>query len=176
MGIDANRRIALGRIVAVHGVRGWVKVESWTRPEKNLLDYPEWQLDRGGHWRKARLVTGRLQGRGLVAQLAVEGGEIPADRDGAQRLVGSRIAVLRGQLPATAPEEFYWADLEGLEVEDLDGRILGRVRELFETPAHDMLVVSGERERLIPFVPGPIVKSVDLEAGRIQVDWADPAE
>jgi 16S rRNA processing protein RimM len=81
--------------------------------------------------------------------------------------------VLRSQLPAPAPNEFYWADLVGLEVETLAGRRLGRVRELFETPAHDMLVVSGERDWLIPCVLGPIVKSVDLDAGRIRVDW-DP--
>lgn len=172
MGADAGQRIVLGRIVGVFGIRGWVKIESWTRPPENILEYPEWQLGRAGQWRMVRQLEGRVHGKGLVARLE-SGGDILSDRDQAARLVGSEIAVLRQQLPPPAQNEFYWIDLVGLEVENLEGRRLGRVRELFETPAHDMLVVSGERECLIPCVLGPIVQSVDLEAGRIRVDW-DP--
>ncbi|HXG27247.1 MAG TPA: ribosome maturation factor RimM [Nevskiales bacterium] len=174
MGADANRRIVLGRIVGVFGVKGWVKLESWTRPPENILGYRQWQLGRAGRWQVARLIEGRRQGRGLVAQLADESGSVCDDRDRAAALVGSEIAVMREALPALGPNEFYWADLLGLEVETLQGRRLGRVRELLETPAHDMLVVGGETGvRWIPCVLGPIVKSVDLAAGRIQVDW-DP--
>jgi 16S rRNA processing protein RimM len=176
MGVDAGRRIVLGRIAGVYGIRGWVKIESWTRPLQNILDYPEWQLGRAGQWRRMRVVEGRRHGRGLVAQLADDAGNVCDDRSRATGLVGNEIAVARGQMPPPAPNEFYWADLVGLEVEDLNGRRLGRVRELFETPAHDVLVVSNERERLIPCVLGPVVKSVDLETGRIRVDWTDPVE
>jgi 16S rRNA processing protein RimM len=174
MGADAGQRILLGRIVGVFGIQGWVKIESWTRPPENILDYRQWQLGRAGRWQAARLIEGRRQGRGLVAQLADESGQACADRDRAQQLVGSEIAIPRAALPALAANEFYWADLLGLEVETLQGRRLGRVRELFETPAHDMLVVAGESECWIPCVLGPIVKSVDLQAGLIRVDW-DPA-
>lgn len=176
MGVDACRRVVLGRIAGVYGVKGWVRVESWTRPPRSLLDYPEWQLGCAGQWRRMRRLDGRMQGRKLVAQLVDEAGNVYMDRDRAAALIGHEIAVLRGQMPPAGPGEYYWADLEGLAVEDLEGSILGRVRELIETPAHDLLVVSGGRERLIPFVQGPIVKSVDLESGTIRVDWADPVE
>jgi 16S rRNA processing protein RimM len=174
MGVDAGKRIVLGRIVGVFGIKGWVKVESWTRPPENILDYPEWQLGRAGQWQGVRLLEGRTHNRGLVAQLADSAGKVWSDRDRVAALVGSEIAVQREQLPPAAPNEFYWVDLVGLEVENLEGRRLGRVRELFETPAHDMLVVSGERDYLIPCVLGPIVQAVDLKAGRIRVDWDPP--
>ncbi len=175
MGIEPDRRIELGRIVGVFGIKGWVKIQSWTRPIDNILDYPEWQVGHAGKWQVMRLVEGRVHGQGLIAQLANADGVRVTDRSQAERLVGYEIAVARGQLPATAPNEFYWVDLVGLEVVNLEGCHLGRVSELFETPAHDMLVVKGERESLIPCVLGPIVKNVDLSARRIQVDW-DPED
>lgn len=176
MGADTGQRIILGRIAGVFGIRGWVKIESWTRPVGNILDYPEWQLGQSGRWTRVRLLEGRSQNKGLVARLADEAGVAWDDRDRAARLTGSEIAVDRGQLPAPAANEFYWIDLVGLEVETLEGRRLGRVKALFEIPAHDMLVVeAGEREYLIPCVLGPIVKQVDLSAGRVRVDW-DPGD
>lgn len=173
MGGEDHQRIGLGRIVGVFGIKGWVKIQSWTRPIENILEYPVWQVGRAGRWQTLKLAEGRAQGNRLVAQLANVDGEPVTDRNLAEGLVGCEIAVLRGQLPPTAPNEFYWVDLVGLEVENLEGRQLGRVSELFETPAHDMLVVQGARECLIPCVIGPIVKNVDLSARRMQVDW-DP--
>ncbi len=87
--------------------------------------------------------------------------------------MGSEIAIARAQLPDAAPGEYYWADLVGLEVVTLEGRHLGRVDHLMETGAHDVLVVKGEQTVLIPYVPEQVVLEVDLEAGRMQVDW-DP--
>lgn len=176
MGVDTDQRIGLGRIVGVFGIKGWVKVESWTRPPENLLHYPDWLLGRSGQWQSVKLIEGRMHNRGLVVQLADAAGSVWSDRDQVAKLVGSEIAVLRRQLPAAAPNEFYWVDLIGFEVENLEGRRLGQVRELFETPAHDMLVVSGEQDHLIPYVLERIVQSVDLDARRIQVDWDPDAE
>jgi 16S rRNA processing protein RimM len=87
--------------------------------------------------------------------------------------MGAEIAVEREQLPETGPEEYYWTDLEGLSVVCQDGTELGRIDHLMETGANDVLVVIGERERLIPYIPGQVIKSVDLENGRMVVDW-DP--
>jgi len=84
---------------------------------------------------------------------------------------GQEIAVRREQLPAAEEGEYYWVDLVGLRVETLDGSELGRVDHLMATGANDVLVVEGERQRLIPFVTGHIVKDVDLDAGVIRVDW-----
>lgn len=163
------RRLVVGRIVGVHGVRGWVKVESWTQPRENLFGFERWWLEADGASHGAyRLVDGRPQGKGLVA--ALEGVD---ERECARGLIGSDILVPRAALPPSEEGRYYWADLEGLRVETVAGDELGGVSHLFETGANDVLVVRGERERLIPFVPDVYVVSVDLAAGVIRVDW-DP--
>jgi 16S rRNA processing protein RimM len=111
---------------------------------------------------------GHEQGKGMVAKL-------PGcdDRDAAAKLVGATIRVPRSALPKAKRGEYYWTDLEGLDVVTVEGVDLGKVSHLFATGANDVLVVHGERERLIPFVTGQFVKEVDLKSGRITVDW-DP--
>lgn len=161
-----DKRVVLGRIVGVYGVRGWVKIFSETEPREAILDYSPWLLGPGHEPR--RVVEGRRHGKGVVARLVC-----CDDRDQAAVLVDQEIAVERGQLPPPAPDEVYWADLEGLQVWDTNGVHLGSVDHLFSTGVNEVLVVIGERERLIPFAWGEVVKSVDLAGGRIEVDW-DP--
>ena len=132
-----------------------------------MLGYANLELGHGESWRKASLVEGRKQGKKLVGRF--EGSH---DREAAAALVGVEIAVRRSELPEPDEAEFYWVDLIGLGVTNTDGESLGSVDRLIETGAHDVLVVSGDRERLIPFVTGEIVKDVDLDAGRILVDWS----
>ncbi|HEX7045687.1 MAG TPA: ribosome maturation factor RimM [Burkholderiales bacterium] len=160
-----DRRITVGRVVGLFGVRGWVKVYSYTRPREAILQYDPWYLCLAGEWRERALAEGRMQGEGVIARLA--GYE---DRDTAAALVGADIAILAAQLPPTGEREYYWADLEGLRVVNLAGDELGIVSHLFETGANDVLVVRGERERLIPFADS-VVREVDLEAGVLRVDW-----
>lgn len=160
-----ERRVIVGRVVGLFGVRGWVKVYSYTRPPEALLGYNTWQLGVRDEWQAREVAEGRRRGRGLIARIAGVG-----DRDAAARLVGATIAIDLAQLPARAPGEFYWAELEGLRVVNLAGQELGRVSHLFETGANDVLVVRGERERLIPF-GRDVVHQVDLDAGVIRVDW-----
>jgi len=112
------------------------------------------------------LLEGRQHGKGIVAHL-----QDCDDRDQAQVLMGYEIGIRRDQLPATAPGEYYWSDLQGLEVINLDGDALGTVDHLIETGANDVLVVKGDRERLIPFIREQVVISVDLDKGEIRVDW-----
>lgn len=159
-----NRLVVLGRIAGVYGVRGWVRVHSDTAPRENILRYSPWMV--GGQPRT--VAEGRRHGKGLVARL--EGCD---DRDQAVTLVGQSIEIRRDQLPPPRPDEFYWADLEGLQVETLEGVDLGVVDHLFETAANDVVVVRGERERLIPFLWGDVIKDVDFSAGLLRVDW-DP--
>lgn len=170
----AGRRILIGRIVGLYGVQGWVKLESWTEPRLRIFDYQPWLLGAapGGTPEvnsQVSGVKGRSQGKGLVAQLpGID------DREKAAALIGSDIHVEREQLPPAAKDEYYWVDLEGLEVVTTEGVALGRVTHLFATGANDVVVVRDEsRERLIPFVQGSYVRSVDLSAGRMVVDW-DP--
>ncbi|MGH8194938.1 MAG: ribosome maturation factor RimM [Woeseiaceae bacterium] len=170
----AHRPVTLGRISGLHGVRGWVTVFSYTEPRAALLDYKEWLVGLPGAWTTATVAEGREQGKTLVVRL-----EGTRDRASAARCVGAEIAVTRDSLPAAGPGEYYWADLEGLEVRHRDGRILGRVARLLATGAHDVMVVrSGgeeggevEREVLIPFVLDRYVLDVDLDQQVIDVDW-----
>ncbi len=160
--------VLLGRVTGVFGVRGWIKVHSHTEPLENILNYNPWYLNSAGGWCECRLLNGRRQGKGIVA--GIEG---YSDRDHAAVLMGCDIAVPRSRLEALGQDEFYWSDLQGLEVVTLDGRSLGRVSHLFDTGANDVLVVEGDREYLIPFVWEQVVKSVDLDGGLMRVDW-DP--
>ena len=164
--MSAHKHVALGYISAVHGIKGWVKVHSWTRPMEAILGYRPWLL--GEQKSPVKIIDGRKQGKGLVALLP--GFE---DREQAIKLVGQQIFVERDQLPPTDEGEYYWTDLEGLEVHTTNGNVLGRVDRLMETGANDVLVIRGEREHLVPFVQGQYVKRVDLEGGLIEVDW-DP--
>lgn len=166
--MTGQRRVVLGKVGGLYGVRGWVKLWSFTEPVENLLDYRELELCRGDRWEAVRLAEGRRQGEALVARF--DGCE---DREQAALLVGAELAVTRDRLPAPAPGEFYWADLVGLEVVTVDGASLGRVEQMMATGANDVMVVRGERERLVPFLPGRYVHEVDLGGGRIVVDW-DP--
>ncbi len=163
-----TRRVVLGRINGVFGVQGWVKVFSWTRPRDNLFAYGDWQVNTHSGWRKMEVAEWRPQGKGLVARL--QGVD---DRDQAAALVGCDVAVMRKQLPAPEEDSWYWFDVVGLNVVTGDGRDLGEVHSLMETGANDVLVVRGERERLIPFTMGHAVREVDLQSGRLVVDW-DP--
>lgn len=160
-----ERRISVGRVVGLFGVNGWVKIYSYTRPREAILNYHPWHVTVAGATRVMEAVEGRQQGKGLVARIT--GCD---DRDAAAALVGAEIAIDGSQLSATGEREYYWADLEGLRVVNRAGVELGRVRHLFETGANDVMVVRGERERLIPF-GSPVIHDVDFDAGVIRVDW-----
>lgn len=164
-----ERRVLVGRIVGVSGTAGAIKLESWTDPRMQIFRYQPWILKTAGSEREVRGCRGREQGKGMVATLPGV-----ADREQASALVGTEIWVLRSALPQPKPGEYYWADLEGMDVVNVEGVAFGQVSHLFATGANDVLVArDGERERMIPFVLEQYVKQVDLDARRIVVDW-DP--
>lgn len=160
--------VIVGRVSGVYGVRGWVRIESYTEPPLNVVQYSPWCLEVRGEWLTVEVTDGRRQGRGVLA--AVAG---CVDREQARRLVGASISVRREQLPELEEGGYYWADLLGLRVRTSAGVELGTVQRLLETGANDVLVVAGERERLIPFIMGSVVMSIDLERGSMVVSW-DP--
>lgn len=168
MSAGERDQVVVGRITGVYGVRGWLKIFSDTDPRENILRYRPWRIRQDGEWRTVQVDGGRVHGKGLVAH--VVGYDTP---EHARTLMGAEIAVAREQLPPLGPDEYYWADLIGLRVVTREGIELGRVSQLMETGANDVLVIKGERERLIPFTPGHAVAAVDLAAGEIRVDW-DP--
>jgi 16S rRNA processing protein RimM len=155
----------MGRVAAPYAVRGWVKVQPFTEYVDSLLDYPVWQVGKASHWQTYELVEAKVHGQFILAQL--KGVD---DRSAAEAMQGLEVAVARSELPPAAEDEFYWDDLIGLEVVNLAGASLGKVEGLLETGAHDVLKVVGDRERLIPF-KSPIVGKVDIQAGKIEVDW-----
>lgn len=161
--------VVVGEISGLFGVRGWVKVYSYTQPRGNILHYQQWYLRQGDEWSPCRLEDGREHGHGVVAKLV--GCD---DRDQAIPLLKCTIAIHRDQLQPLPDDEYYWSDLIGLQVSTVDGVALGLVVALFETGANDVLSVKdGDTERLIPFIPKDVIHDIDLEQGTMQVDW-DP--
>lgn len=167
--LAARQWLPIGRIVGVFGIKGWVKVESYTEPREAILDYPEWRLDRPAGGAARRILAGRRHGRQVVASL-----EHVADRDSARELVGATITIERAALPELKPREYYRADLIGLRVVNEQGRVLGRVEYFIDAPAHAVMVVRGAQEHWLPVTPQHL-RRVDLAAGEIRVDW-NPAE
>lgn len=158
----------LGRIAGPFGIRGWVKVVSYTDPPEQILDYPVWRVEPpGSERRELRHREGRRHGKGLVVR--IDGVD---ERNGAIALARPELWVERGDLPALKKGEFYRADLVGLEVMNLRGQSLGRVSHFLDMPANAIMVVVGEREHWLP-VGGQQVFRVNLGQGRVTVDW-DP--
>lgn len=157
--------VVMGRVAGAFGIKGWIKIQPFTESTGGLLDYPTWWLAQGAGWNEIRVQEGTVHGRSLIAKL--EGCD---DRDAAARLAGREVAVPRGELPANREGQYYWSELIGLDVASREGVTLGRVTGLLETGANPVLVVQGERERLIPFVEA-VVESVDIAGGRLTVDW-----
>lgn len=161
-------RVILGRINGLYGVRGWVKVFSYTNPITNILNYSPWQLYQQGQWQTLSVREGKRHGKGIIACL-----DLHHDRDKVTNLVGAEIAVWRSQMPNTLDNEYYWADLVGLTVINHQGITLGQVDYLLETGANDVLVLKGEQERLIPFLPKRVIQEVDLVGRVLRVDWQE---
>lgn len=165
---ESDNTVDVGKISGVFGVKGWLKIFSYTSPKENILNYSPWLLKKAGEVKTVEVVDGHLQGSGVIAQIKGVN-----DRNQAETLLGSEIFIRREQLPATSEGEYYWSDLIGLEVVTADGVALGVVDSLLETGANDVLIVKGERERAVPFIKGQVIIEIDREAGRIVVDW-DP--
>jgi 16S rRNA processing protein RimM len=164
-----DRLVVVGQIAGVYGVRGWVKIRSYTAPQENLFKYQPWTLRASAPAVPAsiKLLQWRVQGKGLIAQF-----DGYSDRDQAALLNGAEILVQRSALPKPKKDEYYWSDLIGLRVINREAIELGVVDHLLETGANDVLVVKGaEKEHLVPWVPGPYVLDVNLAEGVIRVDW-----
>ena len=155
----------MGRVAAPFGVKGWIKVQPFTAATANLLAYNAWWLGRNGEWVKYAVGNAQVHGRSVVAQL-----QGCHDREAAAQFRGMQVAVPRDALPATDLNEYYWADLIGLKVVNSAAQDFGRVARILETGANAVLVVAGERERLIPFI-ADVIREVDLAGGVIRLEW-----
>ena len=157
----------MGRIAAPFGIKGWVKVQPFSEDPGTLMDFESWRIGRGAEQTHYTVETVQDHGNAMVAKL--EGID---DRDKAYALRGMEVSVARSSLPPPAEDEFYWSDLVGLTAVNREGVELGKVDSLMETGAHDLLVIKGKREHLIPFV-AQFVGKVDVVGGQIEVDWGE---
>lgn len=163
--------IVLGRIVAPFGVHGWLRIHAFGDDPAAWRNMRRWWLSAdvaapAEDWKLREIEGLKLHGDGIVVKLVGI-----ADRDASEALVGWYVAAPRAALPTPEQDEYYWADLIGLAVANLQGQHLGRVESLIETGANEVLVVvDGEQRRLVPFIEH-VVKSVDVPGGLIRVDW-----
>jgi 16S rRNA processing protein RimM len=164
------RRVALGRIVAHFGIRGWLKVESYTEPVEAILNYRQWILDMPGKQAVLDVDEGRRQGRQVVVHFGRHD-----DRETSARWIGATVCVERSELPALGEREYYRDDLLGLAVRLADGRVLGRIDHFVDGPAHGFMVVreggpDGTTDHWLPVTP-QCLRRVDLAKGEVHVDW-----
>lgn len=166
--MNQSEYVIVGKIGSSYGVKGWVKVFSYTEEMTNILSFDPWYLEDGKQWKPIELQDSREHGKGLIVKLA--GFDSP---EHVKILAGKKIAVLRSQLPALKKGEYYWHDLEGLTVIDQKGETLGIVLYVLETGANEVLVIKDnkEKEHAIPYLPGKVITQVDLEKQEIHVDW-----
>ncbi|GJL75106.1 ribosome maturation factor RimM [Nitrosomonas sp.] len=167
--------VIMGHVANAFGIHGWIRIYPYTENTDGLLDYTSWWLGKdNNHWHEMQLITGRTNGNQLDVKL--KGCE---NREQALQLKGMQIAVPRNALPGlpeNGEEGYYWSDLIGTEVMNLNNEKLGTIVGLFETGANDVLRVqngkSDTQELLIPFIEQTFIKKVDLKCGRIIVDWS----
>lgn len=162
---DENELVVMGRIAGPFGVKGWVRVKPFTEDPAGLDEYAQWIVRGPEGWVGLPLEEFELHAKGPVAKLA--GCD---DREAAEALRNREVAVTREALGEAEEGTLYRVDLVGLQVRDEAGRVLGRVEGFFDTGDTGVMVVKGERERMIPFVP-QYVKSVDRASRSITVDW-----
>lgn len=162
------RFLTLGQVVGAHGVRGGIKVSSYTDPPEALLAHQNWYVGREpGAGTLRRLQGGDTHHGQLRVQL-----EGVADRDAAIALTGCWVQIERGDLAPPAAREHYREDLIGFAVSNLEGAKLGTVSHFVEMPAGAVMVIRGEREHWVPASP-PQLRRVDVASRAIQVDWPD---
>ncbi len=172
MSLDPQSLVTIGRIGRLYGIKGWVKLISYTDPQDNILDYQHLLARIGGEWKPFEMDDCKVHGKGLIAHFAGYD-----DPDESKSLAGVELAVTRDQLPALDPDDFYWHELIGMRVDTLAGQWLGNVAKLLETGANDVLVVKpckgsiDGRERLIPYLPQRVVHRVSRDEKCIVVDW-----
>jgi 16S rRNA processing protein RimM len=170
-----EKQIILGKVGAVYGIKGWLKIHSFTDETEAILDYFPWSLKLGNNTQTVDITDWRKHNKVLIVKVAGID-----DRDDAQALVGSEILTNEAALPELSQDDFYWRDLIGMSVVTNKGYDLGVVTDMMETGANDVLVVKAnlkdgfsKKERLIPYLFEQVIESVSIENKQICVDW-DP--
>ena len=167
--MEDDKKIYLGKITGVHGIKGWLKIRSFSSPPENILNYPSWIINNQGEEDFYSIEQGRKQNNKIVVKL-----EKIDDRNTAESLINSKIQIQRSNLPKLSNENYYWSDLVGLSVLSSEEKVIGKIESLIETGANDvMVIITLKDERiLIPFVMHEIIKEVNVELSYIKIDWS----
>lgn len=159
--------ITVGKVGTPFGVHGWVKIQSFTELEASIFDFKPWYLSKDQKsWDIYQIEASKPHGKGFIVK--IKGINSP---EAARPFTGYYIAVTRDQFPTLAKNEYYWTDLIGLTVIDQHNHVLGKVKYLMETGSNDVLVVEGEQEIAIPYLPDDVILSIDLDKKEIHVCW-----
>jgi len=167
-----RKKVVLGKIGKVHGIKGWLRLNSFTAPPENILDYPQLNATISQNDQVLEVDDSKLQPKGLLVHF--RGYDVP---ETARELTGLEVWVDSAMMPALEAETFYWHELIGMSVRNEQEQLLGEVSDMLETGANDVMVVAAtddsidDRERLIPYLKDTVIKSVDRESETILVDW-----
>lgn len=163
----AQAYLTVGKIGSTFGIKGWLKIQSFTEFGASILDFKPWFLSIDGtQWKEAEIEHTQTHAKKVLVKF--KGIDTP---EKARLLTGQYIGIIREQLPSLPKNEYYWSDLEGLTVIDQHDQVLGTVLYLLSTGANDVLIVKGTKEHAIPYLPGQVIKEVDLGQKIIRVDW-----
>ena len=160
-----DSKVTLGKIIGHFGVRGWLKVFSYTKPREQITKYQEIKIDNDHLNSNFELEDWKIHGNQILLKIKKFD-----NRDDAEVFKNSLIIIDRKNLPDLTEGQYYWNDLEGMEVHGIDGKKIGKVSHMIETGSNDVMVMEDNKE-LIPFIFGQVVKKVDLEKNLIEVDW-----
>lgn len=160
-----DSKVTLGKIVGHFGVKGWLKVLSYTKPREQIKKYQEIKIDNDHLKSDFKLEAWKIHGNHVLLKI-----EKFDNRDDACVFINSQIIIDRKNLPNLTEGQYYWNDLEGMEVQGIDGNKIGKVSHMIETGSNDVMVMEDNKE-LIPFIFGQVVKKVDIEKNLIEVDW-----
>lgn len=164
--------LVVGKFTSAYGIKGWVKLHSYTDPMDNIMNYRPLYLKKQGQWQELEIEKIQRHAKSLIAKV-----KNCDAREQTPFYTGCELGMLKSQLPKLGEEDFYWSDLTGLTVKTDQGQVFGVVDHLVETGSNDVLVIKAnehsidDQERLVPYLFGDVVKSVNLEAGEIIVDW-----
>ena len=158
--------VVMAKVLVPYGVNGWVKVYSFTEKLESFLQYKKLFLSKDQkNWIEIKVIEIKLHGKTIVANFL----EI-ANRTQAENYKGYLIGVPKNLLPRLKEEQYYWSDLIGCEVLNVQNVSFGLVDTFIETGANDVIVVKGDKERLIPYTTKAVLK-VDTINRKIMVDW-----
>jgi len=162
----AIERIVVGKFGRPQGIKGLVRVISCTEPRENVLDYPNWSMQLRGVWHDVKHSQDNITPQHIVTHI-----EGYTTREQVAELTNATIAVPKEALPSLKSGEFYWHQLVGMSVVHEQGQVLGTVESIFATGSNDVLVVVGEKRRLIPYLMDDVIQKIDTDSGVITVCW-----